>query len=616
MRRLLIAALAAGILSVMAVAIATAHEDHGTDQWPMTCVDLNDIVEEHLGNPHNVGIYQNTFGDQAEVACQNDHRNDVIAVFGWAIAAEPGASSADLELDWPTTCVELNDIVEGHLGNQGNVGIYQNTFGNQAEAACQNDHREDVRSVFAWAIGGATASASGPRLAVYELVQRSQAAVRYIGTPDSCGSGFVVTADGYAVTNSHVLDGARQVVVGTLDGEETDATVVADDPERDLALLKLPGGPHPFLAFGRSATLQVGEDLIILGYPLCLETLTVTRGILSARHPGWLQTDATVNPGNSGGPGLDQQGGVIGVATAKLGGGAVEGVESANFLIDGDLVRSVVDNWIISHRRGAPPDSSPVGSAPSASNEPGPGDSPPLVEPDYARVQRVAIARGAPENQAGDIAASVVQRDAVDAFLRGIDDGVQYGRYNCRWQSTQCPLARQKPDHPEFERVRQVAIARGASDRQADDVAVSVVQRGAVDAFLRGTDDGAQYGRYHCKWRSAQCPLAPLPPPSDIHGMGATVSDYRHIDTGTYVATVEWSNNGRPSILFDDVCYAVFFTAYLYDVNGNRIELADRHSCEGSARKTFTVEGPTQIYVSVDWAHGNARWKVSFERLN
>ena len=155
MRKLVLAAVTAGILTAVVVAIATAHEDHSIDAWPMTCVDLNDIVEEHLGNPHNVGIYQNTFGDQSEVACQNDHRNDVIAVFGWAIATETGgpAEAADLELDWPTTCVELNDIVEGHLGNQGNVAIYQNTFGDQAEAACQNDHRNDVRSVFAWAIG-------------------------------------------------------------------------------------------------------------------------------------------------------------------------------------------------------------------------------------------------------------------------------------------------------------------------------------------------------------------------------------------------------------------------------------------------------------------------------
>ena len=158
------------------------------------------------------------------------------------------------------------------------------------------------------------------------------------------------------VTNSHVLDGARQVVVGTYDGQEQQAMVVADDPDADVALLKLPGGSHPFLAFGSSASLELGEDLVILGYPLCLETLTVTRGILSARHPGWLQTDATANPGNSGGPGLNLRGGVIGVATAKLGGGAVEGVEGANFLIDGDQTRQTVDEWIVRHRAGRPPE--------------------------------------------------------------------------------------------------------------------------------------------------------------------------------------------------------------------------------------------------------------------
>ena len=102
MRKLVWAALAAGILSIAAVAIAAAHDDHGTDEWPTTCVDLNDIVEEHLGNKGNVGIYQNTFGDRAEAACQNDHRNDVRSVFAWAIGGsdsapapteEPGASS-------------------------------------------------------------------------------------------------------------------------------------------------------------------------------------------------------------------------------------------------------------------------------------------------------------------------------------------------------------------------------------------------------------------------------------------------------------------------------------------------------------------------------------------
>ncbi len=153
LRRLFSTAVIGTALLIAAIATASAHNDHSTGQWPTTCVDLNDVVETHLGNHHNVGIYQRTFGEQAEAACQSDHRNDVIAVFGWAIAQETDAPSSNLELDWPTTCVELNDIVEGHLGNQGNVAIYQNTFGDQAEAACQNDHRNDVRSVFAWAIG-------------------------------------------------------------------------------------------------------------------------------------------------------------------------------------------------------------------------------------------------------------------------------------------------------------------------------------------------------------------------------------------------------------------------------------------------------------------------------
>jgi len=180
---------------------------------------------------------------------------------------------------WPTTCVDLNDIVEAHLGNHGNVGIYQRTFGRQAEQSCQNDHRDDVRGVLAWAFEIATVSAIGSPLPFDELVARSQAAVRYIRTVGTaCGSAFVVTADGYVVTNSHVLSGVDQVVVATSDGQEEFASIVANSPERDLALLKLPSrGPHPFLAFGRSDDLEVGDVLTILGYPLCLETFTHSR---------------------------------------------------------------------------------------------------------------------------------------------------------------------------------------------------------------------------------------------------------------------------------------------------------------------------------------------------
>ena len=194
-------------------------------------------------------------------------------------------------------------------------------------------------------------------LSVAELVQQARSAVRYIRTADGVtGSAFVTTADGYVITNSHVLDGAQGAYVGTHYGSEEYAPVVAIDPDLDLALLKLPNdGPHSFVDFGRSTDLELGADLIILGYPLTGDTLTVTRGVLSARHPGWLQTDATANPGNSGGPAFNLRGKVVGVVTAKLGGGVVERVESANFLIDGDLVRQTVSNWVRSHRAGTLP---------------------------------------------------------------------------------------------------------------------------------------------------------------------------------------------------------------------------------------------------------------------
>ena len=138
----------------MVVAAGTAAS--ASAQWPTTCVDLNDIVEAHLGNDANVGIYQRVFGDQAEDACQDDHREDVRGVFAWAFtdSSPSNASDAVAPADiggWPTTCVELNDIVEAHLGNDHNVAIYQRTFAAQAEPACRSDHRRDVRDVFAWA---------------------------------------------------------------------------------------------------------------------------------------------------------------------------------------------------------------------------------------------------------------------------------------------------------------------------------------------------------------------------------------------------------------------------------------------------------------------------------
>ena len=159
-KQFIIASIAVSVVLAVSGATAGAHDDHAGDQWPTTCVDLNDIVEAHLGNTENVGIYQRTFGDGAEAACQNDHRPDVTAAFYWAIATfvSPSGQVVSKQYDqesvgtgWPATCVGLNDVVEGHLGNISNVGIYQATFGDQAEQACRNDHGNDVRSAFHWA---------------------------------------------------------------------------------------------------------------------------------------------------------------------------------------------------------------------------------------------------------------------------------------------------------------------------------------------------------------------------------------------------------------------------------------------------------------------------------
>ena len=152
----------------VATVVAAGTAAGANAQWPATCVDLNDIVEAHLGNDANEGIYQRVFGDQAEDACQSDHLEDVRGVFVWALDdsspsdASDGVAPADIG-GWPTTCVELNDIVEAHLGNHHNVTIYQRTFAAEAESACRNDHRADVREVFAWA------SACDPRAAAYSV---------------------------------------------------------------------------------------------------------------------------------------------------------------------------------------------------------------------------------------------------------------------------------------------------------------------------------------------------------------------------------------------------------------------------------------------------------------
>jgi len=138
------------------------------------------------------------------------------------------------------------------------------------------------------------------------------------------GSGFVISSDGYILTNNHVINDATQIKIKLSDGKEYDAKVVGRDPKTDLALLKAEGASnlHP-LQLGDSDSLKVGNWVVAIGSPFGLEQ-TVTAGIVSAKgrvigsgpYDNFIQTDASINPGNSGGPLLNTEGRVVGINTA------------------------------------------------------------------------------------------------------------------------------------------------------------------------------------------------------------------------------------------------------------------------------------------------------------
>jgi serine protease Do len=132
------------------------------------------------------------------------------------------------------------------------------------------------------------------------------------------GSGVIISKDGYIITNNHVVENATEVSVSLNDNREFTAKVVGTDKMSDIALLKIEGDDFPYLTFGNSDALQVGEWVLAVGNPFNL-TSTVTAGIVSAKNRGnqsFIQIDAAVNPGNSGGALVNTRGELVGINTA------------------------------------------------------------------------------------------------------------------------------------------------------------------------------------------------------------------------------------------------------------------------------------------------------------
>lgn len=165
----------------------------------------------------------------------------------------------------------------------------------------------------------------------------------------SLGSGFIISEDGYIVTNNHVIGDPEEITVRLSDHEEYKAKKIGSDEKTDLALIKIePKKPLPVVSFGQSGSLEIGEWVMAIGNPFGLEQ-TVTVGIVSAKgrvigagpYDDFIQTDASINPGNSGGPLLNLRGEVVGVNSAIF--SRTGGNIGIGFAIPVDLAKSIVD---------------------------------------------------------------------------------------------------------------------------------------------------------------------------------------------------------------------------------------------------------------------------------
>ena len=169
------------------------------------------------------------------------------------------------------------------------------------------------------------------------------------GKEKSIGSGFIISKDGYIVTNNHVIQKADKIYVRLSDGEKYSAKLIGTDPELDIAVIKIDANRDlPIVKFGDSDKIKVGDWTIAIGNPFGLER-SLTVGVLSAKgrdvggkFGGYLQTDTAINPGNSGGPLLDINGNVIGINTMIYAGGA----QNIGFAIPINIAKKIIPSLI------------------------------------------------------------------------------------------------------------------------------------------------------------------------------------------------------------------------------------------------------------------------------
>src|SRR5438034_3246639 len=210
------------------------------------------------------------------------------------------------------------------------------------EARGQRDRMRERMEEFFGSPWGPFGSPWGPRMPQDQPEHRRS----------GMGSGVIVTPDGHIITNNHVIDGARELTVTLPDKREFKGKVIGTDPKTDLALIKVEARDLPYVAWGDSSKLQVGEYVLAVGNPFGLNS-TVTLGIVSAlgrgrmgitQYEDFIQTDAAINPGNSGGALVNARGELVGINTAIF--SQTGGYQGVGFAVPASMAKPVFDSLV------------------------------------------------------------------------------------------------------------------------------------------------------------------------------------------------------------------------------------------------------------------------------
>lgn len=313
-------------------------------------VDINDIDARTAGlDDRFSSVEEETNTLQNEIAGINDNSSEMSEEISTISSTLSKISSSLIEQQETAAKIanQINTIQENvqtnELGLDGITGSIESLEERLSSLLSQIDSlEEDINSL------------QKHDDALKSAVEAVQPAVVLIQTtiPDigyATGSGFVVDARGYIVTNYHVIEDGSNITVFFNNGNSFDATVVKTDPNRDVAVIKVNSSESnfPIVSLGSSMEAQIGEEILAVGYPYIAEWPVFTSGIISGKARlfgyNWLQLDAAVNHGNSGGPLINLNGEVIGINTL---GWVDYNIEGFSMAIPIDEVKSFIQNAV------------------------------------------------------------------------------------------------------------------------------------------------------------------------------------------------------------------------------------------------------------------------------